>query len=220
MLDDLTSEKRLRKYTGENSAKIYDYLFAIANSLPFYERWKDWRFGRRLHVPTYIQALAPDAKKVFFAMRQGDNIELIAQSIARSVADAEKLAGQIVVELTKRSRLHLLTVESTHSLDDSEQNDQHTSSLHTSLASPSTDEEKNESLLQLQDAWQSLDAVEQYVLEAMLIDDVNAADILEGIKALGIQINPKVAVADTDCQQLYYFKRKTLIKLREFMETH
>jgi hypothetical protein len=219
MLDDLTSENRLRKYTGENGARIYDYAFAIANSLPFYERWKDWRFGRRVHVPTYIQALATEAKAVFFALRQGDSIELIAQSIALPITDTQTLASQIVVELTKRNRLHLLTVESTLSLDDDGADDQHASSLQAALASPSIDEEKDESLARLQTAWQTLDAAEQYILEAMLVDDIDANDILQAIQDLGIQINPKVAVEDTDRQQLYYFKRKTLVKLRQRMET-
>ena len=60
MLNDLTSENRLTRFKGTHGARIQDYLYRIANSLPFYERWKDWRFGRRIRVPDYVKDIDPD----------------------------------------------------------------------------------------------------------------------------------------------------------------
>jgi hypothetical protein len=91
MLEDLTNPKRLRQYEGKHGARVNDYLYRIANSLPFYERWKDWRFGRKVHVPTYIQDLSPYASTVFLSLRSGDNIASIAQKLARPEQEIEAL---------------------------------------------------------------------------------------------------------------------------------
>ena len=64
MLEDLTNPNRLLNYEGQHGARLNDYIYRIANSLPFYERWKDWRFGRRVQVPSYIQDMGPAAASV------------------------------------------------------------------------------------------------------------------------------------------------------------
>ena len=107
MLDDLTSPGRLRQFSGKNGARLNDYIYYIANSLPFYERWKDWRFGRKVNVPTYIKEMFPEASKIFFALRAGENIPAIAQKLARSEQPVEAMCQQIMITLTQRKRLHL-----------------------------------------------------------------------------------------------------------------
>jgi hypothetical protein len=38
ILDDLCKPARLKKYEARNQSSLFDYLYSIANSLPFYER--------------------------------------------------------------------------------------------------------------------------------------------------------------------------------------
>ncbi|MFV2055352.1 MAG: hypothetical protein ACC707_02750 [Thiohalomonadales bacterium] len=217
MLHDLTHEKRLRKFSGANGAKIYDYAFSIANSLPFYERWKDWRFNRRIHVPTYIQNMAPHAKDIFYGLRQAETLESIAQRLQQSIPEVSAIASKIMIELTKRNRLHILQIEKTVSLSAGGMNDEETFCNDIDIAIDDQSAESLESREQLHKAWNSLSSIEQYILEALLIEEQDANDILAALKSEDIRLNPDVPAADTNRQQLYYFRRKTLAKLRERM---
>lgn len=217
MLDDLTNNKRLNRYEGKNGALLQHYLFHIANSLPFYERWKDWRFGRRINVPDYIKEIDPQAAKVFLALRSGDNTTLIAQKLALPEPDTEVLCHKIIVALTQRQRLYLLNPDRTQSLTPPHGNDDspdHTSDIE--IAVEDVDIEQTERMQILGNAWESLSPVEQFVLEAMIIEEQDANDVLAALKKLDISINSKIPAHKTDRQQLYYFRRKTLAKLAAF----
>ncbi len=211
MLNDLTSEPRLLKYEGRNGASLFDYLYQIANSLPFYERWKDWRFGRRVHVPEYIKSLSPDAARVFLLLRSNEKLESIAQTIQSSVHDTETLTRRIVVELTRRRRLYLLNPATTDSLSREPDSPQQDVAVHDEA--PELAQQK----MLLHKAWDELDGVEQFVLEAMLIDDEDAEDVLAALRRLNQPIKKNVPADKTNVQQLYYFRRKTLQKLAEKM---
>ncbi len=213
MLDDLTRPERLQRFQGNNGASLGDYLYHIANSLPFYERWKDWRFGRKVHVPTYIREMDSDADRVFYALRAGDTVPLIAQKTGRNESEIDELAQRILVELTRRKRLHLLNPPSTVSLSGSGEDEDDTAMVQADVASFDTAPEVHEQNAQLRAAWEQLDAVEQFVLEATLIEDQDANEVLAALKKLDIRIAEGVPAADTDRQQLYYFRRKTLAKL-------
>ncbi|WP_455212141.1 hypothetical protein, partial [Kaarinaea lacus] len=63
-----------------------------------------------------------------------------------------------------------------------------------------------------------LTAVEQFVLEAMLIDEQDASDVLSALIKLNISIADGVPAQQTNRQQLYYFRRKALAKLAEMMD--
>lgn len=218
MLNDLSHENRLLKYQGINGASLFDYFYQIANSLPFYERWKDWRFGRKVHVPTFIQTLSPDAARIFLSLRAGDNLAMIAQKLARPLSDIEHLAQLIIRALTEKKRLHLLNppkiVSMTESFDDNE-SDQ--SDRQVELASYDEPQELQEDKQRLQQAWAKLDPVEQFVLEALLIDEQDAEDVLAALRKLQLCIKKDVPADQTNRQQLYYFRRKTLAKLAEYM---
>lgn len=217
MLDDLTHNRRLATFTGEGGATLYDYLATIANSLPFYERWKDWRFGRRIYVPTYVQALGDEAKSIFYALRQGDPLALIAQNLGLALARVEELSQAIVIKLTEHQRLYLLQPVTLRSLCETTADEQFQAGEEMDLADPAPGPEQLLESAQFKLAWQRLDAVEQYVLEALLIDNLDANDVLVALQQLDIAIHPKTAAADTDRQQLYYFKRKALVKLKSFL---
>jgi len=217
MLDDLTNANRLQQYEGKHGARLSDYIYRIANSLPFYERWKDWRFGRKVHVPTYIQDLGPEAHKVFHAMRSGDAIANIAQRLGKSLEEIETLCQRIIILLTQKNRLHLLDPPNTVSLSDLHKNDEE-DSAEADLPFFDMDPVQLETNEQLWRAWKQLSAAEQFVLEAMLIDEQDANDVLNALKKLNIAISDGVPPQQTNRQQLYYFRRKTLAKLTEFME--
>ena len=216
MLDDLTNANRLLQYEGKQGARINDYIYRIANSLPFYERWKDWRFGRKVHVPTYIQDMAPDAGKVFLALRSGEAIANIAQRLGKPQVDIEALCQRIVVCLTKRNRLHLLDPPNTVSLSTMNQNDEEDGG-EADIPFFDVDPEQLEANEKLWQVWKKLTAVEQFVLEAMLIDEQDANDVLSALIKLDISIADGVPASQTNRQQLYYFRRKSLAKLAQLM---
>ncbi|MFV1993708.1 MAG: hypothetical protein ACC635_07375 [Acidiferrobacterales bacterium] len=221
MLDDLTKTTRLKRFKGTDGARLGGYFFHIANSLPFYERWKDWRFGRKVHVPTYIREMEHDAAKVFLALLGGENIPMIAQKLARDESGIEALVHNIIISLTKRKRLHLLDPPQTISLTNPVPGtpDSVDSSGQLDVASRDLSAEDLENRRQLKSAWTALGAAEQFVLEAMLIDDQDAKDVLKALVRLDISLTDGVPATETNQQQLYYFRRKTLIKLEKLMSS-
>ncbi len=215
MLDELTRPERLRRFEGRDGASLGAYQFQIANSLSFYERWKDWRLGRRAHVPTYIQDLAPDAALIFHRLRQGENSALIAQRLGRSEDEVDVLVQHIVVELTRRHRLHLLdpprevSLSSLGASDGEMAGDTHQADLPWEDLAP----DELDAQARLHQAWGQLTAVEQFVLEAMLIEEQAAEDVLAALRQLDIPLSKRVPAAQTDRQQLYYFRRKAVARL-------
>lgn len=219
MLNDLSHEKRLLKYQGINGASLFDYFYQIANSLPFYERWKDWRFGRRVHVPTYIHSLSPMASKIFLALRSGDNLEIIAQKLTTSVKIIEPLVHSIISLLTEKKRLHLLNPPSTVSLTETDNNvesDQTDQQIEVSSFDEPIDEQEDKERLKI--AWAKLEAAEQFVLEALLIENQDAEDVLFALKKMQLSIKSGISPEQTNRQQLYYFRRKSLDRLSAFMK--
>ena len=213
MLNDLCKPERLLKYEGRNRASLFDYFYAIANSLPFYERWKDWRFGRRQQVPLYIRDLGEHAAAVFYALRGGQTPMQIASALGLERTAAEDLAGRIVLELTRRHKLYLLDPpqEVSLSLVSAVGDDDRAHQRDIPVEDDAV--ERQETADRLRRAWARLDVVEQFVLEAMIIEERDADDVLSALEALDVSIKPGVAAADTNRQQLYYFKRKALSRL-------
>jgi len=216
MLDDLCSSRRLLKYEGRNNASLFAYLYQIANSQPFYERWKDWRFGRHTHVPTYIQALDPNAARVFLSLRSNEAIENIAQILSLPLAETEQLCQQIIILLTQKKRLHLLNPPVNVSLTES--GNEESSAHQQDLVDYDESAEDQQQKQQLSKAWQQLSTVEQFVIEALTIEEQDAKYVLQALCKMDVSIKEGVAAKDTSVQQLYYFRRKTLAKLAEMME--
>lgn len=217
MLNDLTGPNRLRKFEGRNDAHLGQYIFQIANSLPFYERWKDWRFGRKVHVPTYIQDMHPNSGKIFFSLRNGDKTPMIAQKLAMSETDVDAITQRIIIELTRRNRLHLLDPPYTVSLTETNEDQEERGSQRDIAWSDLSPEQLDENL-RLKDAWQQLSSVEQYILEALIIEEQDANDVLSALEKLDIRLNENIPASKTGRQQLYYFRRKTLAKLVKLLD--
>ena len=215
MLDDLTRAQRLQKYRAEQGASLFDYLYRIANSLPFYERWKDWRFGRRVHVPTFIQDISPQAARVFYALRAGQPAPAIAQQLRLDIEQVEDISRKIINTLTRRHKLYLLDAPQTQSLSMGEQDESGGAAGQIDIAVQDEAPESRDQRERLNAAWRQLDAVEQFVLEALVIDGLDAKSVLRSLAALDIRIKNNVPAEETSIQQLYYFKRKALAKLEK-----
>lgn len=216
MLDDLTSENRLSKYKALNNASLFDYLYQIANSLPFYERWKNWRFGRRVHVPTYIQAIDPVAAQIFYALRAGTTVELIAQQTGLPRPKVDTLCRLIVNTLTKRNRLYLLDSPKTESL--SEQSDDQNIAHQRDIPVIDDSIEQQDEKFHFQQGWAQLDTIQQFVLEALVINNQDTQSVLHALREMDISIKAGVPAEQADVQQLYYFKRKALAQLAGYLK--
>ena len=218
MLDDLCKPERLQKYEARNGAGLFSYIYSIANSLPFYERWKDWRFGRKQRVPAYIQSIDKQAGKVFYALRNQQNLQAISQSLGLSISDVEVIAEQIIARLTKRHKLYLLDPPVLNSLTRLTQDEASDSTHQLDIASLDEPPEHQQQCEQLQKAFANLDAVEQFVLEALVVEEQDAVEVLEALISFDISIKPGVPAQQTSRQQLYYFKRKCLAKLAALLD--
>ncbi|VAW62325.1 hypothetical protein MNBD_GAMMA11-1154 [hydrothermal vent metagenome] len=219
MLNDLCSSNRLLKYEGRNGAGLSGYLYQIANSQPFYERWKDWRFGRHVHVPAYIKALGPNAGRVFMLLRSHEPVEGIAQQMSglmqEPLLETRALCQQIIVLLTRKKRLHLLNPPVNISLTESANAE--SSSHQQDLADYDESGEDQQQKQQLSRAWEKLSPVEQFVLEALSIEEQDARYVLQALCKMDVSLKKGVPAKKTSVQQLYYFRRKTLAKLAESM---
>lgn len=218
MLNDLTHAQRLQKYEARNQARLFDYLYQIANSLPFYERWKDWRFGRKINVPTYIQSIAPLAKKIFYALRGGLDLEMIAAQLNTTLENIESVSHQIVSSLTRHNRLYLLDPPRDQSLTSISDNEDSATAAQQDV--PFIDEtiQRQDEADQLKGAWSQLDTVEQFVVEALIVNELDAQSVLDALKEMEIVIKKGVMPDQTSVQQLYYFKRKTLNKMASVLQ--
>lgn len=219
MLNDLSSANRLKKYQANNNATLFDYCYVIANSLPFYERWKDWRFGRKVYVPSYIQTLGKTAVTVFYALRSQQSIEQISQQISQPVDQTKELSREVVKLLTQKNKLYLLNPSQNVSLTRDTDDANARSSIESETATYDKPIETYEENLLLSKAWGNLSPIEQFVIEALVIEEQDAEIVLNALKKLNLSFKTGVTAEDLDRQQLYYFRRKTLAKLHGMLET-
>ena len=221
MLGDLASPQRLSKYQGRNNSRLFSYLYNIANSLPFYERWKDWRFGRRKRVPEYILNIDPQAARVFYAMSADQNSNMIAAQLSLPIEKVLSIGRAIVGELSRRQKLYLLDTPIEISMTASKVSDENGTVLGGHQEDIPVDDvnvetSQRHSIMNL--AWQQLEVVEQFVIEALVIEEQDASDVLDALATLDISIKAGIAPRDCNRQQLYYFKRKALDKLQKIFQ--
>lgn len=215
MLEDLTKPDRLLNFRAHEGAALANYFSTIVNSLPFYERWKDWRFGQHIYVPPYIKRLGKQAGYIFRLLCSGDELSNIAQRAGLSESDTNELAHLIHIELTKRKRLYLLTRPKMHSLTNYGENDED-SEQQEDVVCDRLGPEQIEINKRIAKLWHQLDPAEQFVLEAMVVDELDANTVLEALHQHGISITKGVPAEKTNRQQLYFFRRKALLKLANF----
>ncbi len=214
MLDDLTKTSRLEKFAGETEKQLGNYFFTIANSLAFYERWKNWRFGRRKNVPLYIQSLSPDASKVFFCLCNREQIPIIAQKMNKTEVYITNIVDKILNTLTKKGKLSLLQHPSEVLLSSIHGNSDDSEPVQADLPFIKNEPSNQAFRLEIQQVFAKLDATEKFVVESMVIDDCTAKQVLEALKSSNISLKPNLAAKDMNQQHVFYFLRKTLNKLK------
>lgn len=214
MLNDLTKPERLQKFEARQGASLKEYLNTIANSLAFRERWKDWRFSRKVYVPLCVQRIHDAASRVFFGLYNQKSCEEIAQQLAMPVEETRELADRIIIVLTQEKKLHVLNAPKELSLTELDHNDDSDATLkEIDVAVVDEDAVATEQKQAIAKAWKKLTPTEQFVLENMIVDEQDANDVLAALQSVGISIKAGVAAAETNRQQLYHFRRKTLKKL-------
>ncbi len=226
MLDELTKKQRLRKIRAENTAQLGSYFKTIVNSLPFYERWKNWRFERRIHVPTYICEIDEQAKSIFLQLHSNRDTRIIAQNLGLSENTVRSTAEAILITLTQRKRLHLLSPTRTFSFSDitstsdndydGDERNPHNQSLEVGDTQFSPENLTYSS--QIKAAWNQLSELEQYIIEALVIEEQDTTVVLKALATLDISLKQNQSSQHNNRQQLYYFKRKSLEKLQGFLE--
>ena len=213
MLGELTSEKRLSAFRHENNASFYHYCYQVANSISFYERWKNWRFSRRVYVPEYIRDIDENAQAVFFALQKAEPMALIAQQLQLSEQQLASISRKIVIELTKRKKLYLLDTPSMISISSSsEEGDE------LDIAVNDESMELQEQKLLLAKAWQQLTALEQFVVQHLMLEKQDASELLDVITAQAGEFPEHELEKIHDRQSLYYFRRKTVEKLSRLVK--
>ncbi len=227
MLDDLTNENRLQRIRAESISQLAAYFKTTANSLPFYERWKNWRFDRRVHVPEYIADIDEYAKVIFLQLRSGNNFEMIAQTVGANEAQVRSIVDKILIELTQRKRLYLLNAPKTLTFSEMTPSSGNHADQHSTddVSGSGTAEFEDHSLspekltysLQIRKAWEQLDDIEQYIVESLVIENQDANTVLKALAHLEIPLKKNSSHLQNDRQQLYYFKRKTLEKLQKIL---
>ncbi|MDH5231670.1 MAG: hypothetical protein OEY38_16540 [Gammaproteobacteria bacterium] len=213
-LEDLIGKDRSLAL-GDQPSKlaITKYFSKILFSVPFMERFKDWRFRRRIRVPAYIKAIDPDAYKVFWYLIDQADMESITQRIGRTIDDIACITKRIKQELMKRNKSHLLHQTTILSLTQIQQIDE-SASIFLELPSLETTTIKQIEQRDIHHAYQKLDWLEQYIIDAMVIDELKATSVLQVLKQQAICLNDTVQPESMNTQHIYYFLRKTLAKLK------
>lgn len=217
MLEDLTKPDRIAKYEGRKGARLVDYWHIISTSLPFYERWKDWRFGRRERAPTYVAALDPQAHRVFLLLRYQYEIADIAQRLNRKEEDIQQLAQKILAELLERNKLHLLDPPKNVSLSGLAMDDEEGQSSQADIEVWDVAPEQQEAIDKMKQVWKKLEPAQQYVLQAMLVDELDAKEVLDALIQADIRLLPDVAPKDLNRQQLYHVRRRAVAQLADLL---
>ena len=213
ILNELVHDNRLQKIQGENNSSITKYFGKIIHSITFIERFKNWRFQRRIRIPEYIKAIDIDAHKIFWGLCDNENPLNIAQRLNRSEPETLSIIKRINEELAKRNRSHLLDLSQTISLTSyincEEQGNE--------VDIPIEDKSHEQTMLEekVKEAYDQLTWLEQYIIDSMIVDSLSAKAVLASLRQQNISLDEKTQAADMNIQHVYYFFRKTLAKLKE-----
>lgn len=211
MLEELCSEKRLERVRTGAVSSVEGYWHTLVNSLPFWERFKDWRFQRRIRVPAYIKALDVDAHRIFWMLCDHDDVPNMAQRLGRNEQEVAQVARDIQRILHERGRTELLRrieVISLTGLIDADGNE-------TELPLPTTDvvPEDRELHAKVRAAYEKLTWQEQFIVDAMVTDGLSARAVLQALVDQNISLDGVTLPHMLNVQHVYYFLRKVLSKV-------
>jgi len=211
MLNELNHIQYQNEIKNRTILSYEHYFRKIVTSLQFWERYKNWRFNRRIRVPDYIKALDPDACKIFWGLYNQDTIDNIAQRLNREFDEINSLVTNIYTELSARKRGHILMKNKEFSLSHVNQELVNEVDSHLTDQSLETHLER-ESVMK---AYKQLTWQEQYILDVMVIDKISALSVLKTLQNQSISLDNKIDPKELNIQNIYYFLRKTLIKLKQ-----
>lgn len=212
--DALASPRALLGYEGRNGARLEDYLRASSRSVGLWERWKDKRFNRRIHVPQAVEAISPNARRVYLLLRDGDVIPNIAQRLNRPETEIEIIARKIKRVLVKERRSFLLMDQSDISLSNAGGESSDTDAADWEPPSNDPPAEEHEIIGRIERCLPLMSWLDQYIIQAMVIEGLPAEAVLQTLREQDVEIKPGQPVATTTINQVYYLRDKALARLR------
>lgn len=217
MLDDLLKSNRVKPFAGKSSESTVKYFSKIIHSQIFKERFKDWRFGRRIRVPEYIKVLDKDAQKIFWRLCDHDEPENIAQQLGRPFHDVAQVVERIHRELHRRNKIHLLLGTTNVAMDELDEGETLNIAGTGRCAASQYEQwyEEERAKETVMNAYRKLSWKEQYVLDAMVVDGLKAGHVLQALRSIGISLTDDVPPSELTEQKVYYFLRKTMVKLKK-----
>lgn len=221
MLADLASPTSLRAYGARNGASLLTYVTHVAMSPQFLARWVRWRLGKRVRVPDYVVALGdPDIKTIFWWLCAGHTLANIAQRLGRDEENVVALYRKINAALVAKGCTFQLATQETRSLNTFYAADDNGDDENVEWDIPAQDVpfEDIELHQKARAAVALLDGAERFVIEELIVNGRPVKAVLQALREEGIAIKAGAAPAEADEQQVYYFCRKALAKLRKKLE--
>lgn len=215
--DALASPRNLRRYEARDGATLSRFLHAVAASLGLWERWKNKRFQRRVHVLKAIAALDPDASRIYFGLLDGDVVPNMAQRLSRSESEVDGLAKAVKRILVQERRLYQMQEGGDVSLSILAGTAGEGDETDGSAWEPPSDDppmEQVQILERLTAALPQLTWLEQFIIQAMIMESLPAEAVLQALREENVSIKPGQGVEDANINQVYYLRDKTLAKLR------
>lgn len=220
---DLLGGSKIEKFKDSGAEGIERYFNKTLSSGPFYERFKDMRYGDRVRVPPYILALGAVARRVFWLLRKQQPTEVIARLVEQSESQVDATIREIRARLQSHGALRLLhpvvEIALGDDVEESLEAEGITADTPTADAALTEAEEQH----QVQSAFRKLSWEEQYVIEALTLDKLPAGAVLKALADEGIVIaginEPGSQESKGAEQHLYYFHRKALARLRQIYES-
>lgn len=212
MMEDLASERKLELLRDKGIVQVDQYWRKVVTSQLFWERFKDWRFRRRVRVPAYVKAIDPDAHRVFWALCDGDSPANIAQRLGRSEPEIANIAMHIRQELARRGRSELLSparLVPLHSIDVENED-----TCDIDLPAENISHENTDLCSRLAQAYSALTWQEQFLIDSMIVDELRAADVLRALQQQNLSLDEILPAHALNVQHVYYHLRKTIAKLR------
>lgn len=214
IIETLFNLKRLKRVSSfpENNRK--KYFSKILYSTPFRERFKDWRFNRRIRVPKYIQPLHASANKIFWSMCDNENVSFIAQKLFIPEAELLAVSKNIEAELLKRRKSYVLAGANASTFNHTPYDSEESAELADTRNSPDAHHDR----VAVLNAFSKLDWQEQYLVDSMVIGSATARSMLVLFEKYNISLGKSAGLEPLTEQKIYYHLRKTLIKLKSLME--
>lgn len=212
--DALASSRNLSRYEARDGATLPRFLRAAAASLGLWERWKNKRFQRRVHVLKAIAALDADASRIYFGLRDGDVVPNMAQRLRRSESEVEALAKAIKRILAQERRLYQLQDSSEVSLSVLAGDGDEAEGIPWEPPSDDPPMEQVQILERLAAALPQLTWLEQFIIQAMVMESLPAEAVLQALREEKVSIKPGQHIEEANINQIYYLRDKTLAKLR------